>query len=333
MLHTKGIGSDRVHVRHFHGWCGELLRRHHLPKPSNNEFQGAAYVDEVVQQVIRGVDAGIIPAGSYGAVMIAEGHDFRPEWLKLAAQMVDPATKALLLLYDDAQNLYGEKQRQPFSFKQLGIQAQGRTTILKLNYRNTEEILTLAYAFAQAVMLPTEDGEEDTPRLVQPQSAGRHGAQPELIKLPSFHHETDYLIERLQQLHERGLPWNEMAIVYRAKWMAEQLYDRCHHAHIPVEWLNRDQDSQLYDAAAPSIKLVTMHSSKGLEFPVVCIPGVGYLPHKQSTPEDEARLLYVAMTRAIDQLVLTCDRDSEFVQRLEGVLGDRRTATLGSKTR
>lgn len=108
------------------------------------------------------------------------------------------------------------KQRQPFSFKQLGIQAQGRTTILKLNYRNTEEILTLAYAFAQAVMLPTEDGEEDAPRLVQPQSAGRRGAQPELIKLPSFHHETGYLIERLQQLHERSIPWNEMAIVYRA---------------------------------------------------------------------------------------------------------------------
>ncbi len=141
--------------------------------------------------------------------------------------MVDPATNALLLLYDDAQNLYGEKQKQPFSFKQLGIQAQGRTTVLKLNYRNTEEILTLAYAFAQAVMTPTEDSGEDTPRLVQPQSAGRHGPQPELIKFPSFRHETDYLTARLQQLHERGMPWNQMAIVYRAKWMAEQLYERC----------------------------------------------------------------------------------------------------------
>jgi superfamily I DNA/RNA helicase len=60
--------------------------------------------------------------------------------------MVDPATKALLLLYDDAQTLYGQANRQPFTFKQLGIQAQGRTTILKLNYRNTAEILAIAYA-------------------------------------------------------------------------------------------------------------------------------------------------------------------------------------------
>jgi superfamily I DNA/RNA helicase len=329
MLHAKGIGSDRVHVRHFHGWCGELLRRHHLPKPSPNEFQGTAYVDEVVQRVIRGVDAGIMTAGSYGAVLIDEGHDFKAAWLKLAVQMVDPVTNALLLLYDDAQTLYGETKRQRFSFKQLGIQAQGRTTVLKLNYRNTEEILALAYAFAKEVMAPTGDGEEDMPLLVQPQSAGRHGAKPELIKLPSFRHETEYLAARLQQLHERGMPWNEMAIVYRAKWMAEQVYDRCQHAHIPVAWISKDKDSQFYDAAAPSVKLVTMHSSKGLEFPVVFIPGIGYLPNQHSTPEAEARLLYVAMTRAVDQLVMTSDRDSEFVQRLKGVLDNQHTATLG----
>jgi superfamily I DNA/RNA helicase len=324
MLHAKGIGSDRVHVRHFHGWCSELLRRHHLTKPSYNEFQGEAYVSELVQRVIQSVEAGIIPAGSSGAVMIDEGHDFRPEWLKLAAQMVDPATKALLLLYDDAQTLYGETKRQRFSFKQLGIQAQGRTTVLKLNYRNTEEILALAYAFAKEVMLPTGDSEEDTPLLVQPQSAGRHGAQPELIKLPSFRHETEYLAARLQQLYERGTPWNKMAIVYRAKWMAEQVYERCQHAHMPVAWLNQDKDSQCYDAAARSVKLVTMHSSKGLEFPIVFIPGIGYLPNQHSTPEAEARLLYVAMTRAVDQLVMTCDRPSEFGQRLEVALGSHK---------
>ncbi|MBD2033580.1 NERD domain-containing protein [Leptolyngbya sp. FACHB-321] len=325
MLHAKGIGSDRVQVRHFHGWCGELLRRHRLPKPSANEFQGTAYVEAVVQRVIQGVDADIIPAGSYGAVLIDEGHDFRPEWLKLAAQMVDPVTKALLLLYDDAQTLYGETKRQRFSFKHLGIQAQGRTTVLKLNYRNTEEILALAFAFAKEVMTPTEDNEEDMPLLVQPQSAGRHGAKPEFIRLPSFRHETEYLAARLEQLHERGMPWNEMAIVYRAKWMAEQVYDRCQQAQIPVEWINKDKDSQFYDSAAPSVKLVTMHSSKGLEFPVVFIPGIGYLPNQHSTPEAEARLLYVAMTRAVDQLVMTCDRPSEFGQRLEVALRSQKS--------
>ena len=65
---------------------------------------------------------------------------------------------------------------------------------------------------------------------------------------------------------------------------------------------------------------MTMHSSKGLEFPVVFILGLGHLPNVQGEITDEARLLYVAMTRAIEVLVLTGDRRSAFVARLKGAL-------------
>ncbi|MEH2408400.1 3'-5' exonuclease [Nostoc sp.] len=86
----------------------------------------------------------------------------------------------------------------------------------------------------------------------------------------------------------------------------------------------------LYNPAELSIKLITMHSSKGLEFPVVLIPGIGYMPDQygHGTPEEKARLLYVAMTRAIEQLILTSvgaarrrHRSSAFTSRLETVLG------------
>ncbi|MBD2057812.1 NERD domain-containing protein [Oculatella sp. FACHB-28] len=319
MLHEKGVG-DRVTVRHFHGWCSDLLQQHGIAKPSYNQFQGDEYVRELVERVIKAVDSGKIPAGQYGAVLIDEGHDFRPEWLKLTAQMVDPKTSSFLLLYDDAQNLYGEKRAKKFSFKSCGIQAQGRTTVFKINYRNTAEVLTVAYQFAREAMLPTDGQEEDTPMLVKPESSMRHGANPILIRLPNFKQEIDYLAERSQQFHERGTLWNEMAIVYRSKFMGDRICSRLKQAQIPVEWVNENGNSRDFKPTEQSIKLITMHSSKGLEFPVVFIPGVGYLPSQYSTPEEEARLLYVAMTRAIDQLVLTCDRESEFVKRVEVAL-------------
>jgi hypothetical protein len=53
-----------------------------------------------------------------------------------------------LLLYDDAQSIDGKKRPSGFSFKSVGVQAQGRTTILRMNYRNTDEILDCAYEFA-----------------------------------------------------------------------------------------------------------------------------------------------------------------------------------------
>lgn len=320
MLHEKGVGSNRVIVRHFHGWCADLLWQHRIDKPSYNQFKGEAYVEELVQRVMRAVEAGHIPVGNYGAVMIDEGHDFQSEWLKLAAQMVDPETHSLLVLYDDAQTLYEKRRQQKFSFKSVGIEAQGRTTVLKLNYRNTQEVLAVAYAFAKEVFSSTEGQAEDEPVLVQPQSAGRRGPKPELLRFPSFRQETEYLMERVQQLHQRGVAWNEMAIVYRSRFMGEQIFQCFQRAEVPLEWVNQSRQSRDYQTSAVSIKLMTMHASKGLEFPVVFIPGLGLMPLPNLSSETEARLLYVAMTRAIDQLVMTCDRASEFVKRLEGIL-------------
>ena len=110
------------------------------------------------------------------------------------------------MLYDDAQNLYGRHVNRKFSFKSLGIKAQGRTTILKLNYRNTVQVLMLAYEFAQEVMPPTENSDEDTPLIVRPNSAGRQGPIPGLVKCSNFKQEIAHIIDRAQQLQERGMP-------------------------------------------------------------------------------------------------------------------------------
>ncbi|MEH2181880.1 3'-5' exonuclease [Nostoc sp.] len=49
------------------------------------------------------------------------------------------------------------------------------------------------------------------------------------------------------------------------------------------------------------------------------------MPEQYNTPEEEARLLYVAMTRAIEQLIMSCDRSSQFTTRLETVLDKGRS--------
>ncbi|MBI2818361.1 MAG: UvrD-helicase domain-containing protein [Acidobacteria bacterium] len=70
-------------------------------------------------------------------------------------------------------------------------------------------------------------------------------------------------------------------------------------------------DADDYDGAA-RITLMTLHSAKGLEFPVVFLGGLeeGLLPHSRSllnaqALEEERRLCYVGMTRAQDVLILT----------------------------
>ena len=73
--------------------------------------------------------------------------------------------------------------------------------------------------------------------------------------------------------------------------------------------LQREADD--YDPRADRIALMTLHASKGLEFPVVFIVGceetlTPYQRDGQTADlEEERRLFYVGMTRAREKLVLT----------------------------
>ena len=75
-------------------------------------------------------------------------------------------------------------------------------------------------------------------------------------------------------------------------------------------------DIDNYDDSANAVVFMTIHNAKGLEFPVVFIPGMeeDIFPSQQSVmfPEDleeERRLAYVAMTRAMDRLIMTNARE------------------------
>lgn len=60
-----------------------------------------------------------------------------------------------------------------------------------------------------------------------------------------------------------------------------------------------------------------MHSSKGLEFPLVGLPGLGAALKEDEELEDETRLLYVAMTRATHELVMTYGGVTAHIQKLQ----------------
>jgi DNA helicase-2/ATP-dependent DNA helicase PcrA len=72
------------------------------------------------------------------------------------------------------------------------------------------------------------------------------------------------------------------------------------------------QDAEAIEAAGGKVTLMTVHTAKGLEFPVVFVAGMedGVFPHQRSIGndkeiEEERRLAYVALTRAKRHLYLT----------------------------
>ena len=316
VVEAKGL-QDKVNVATFHAWCVRQLDAYHAGKPVNNGDVNA-FFEACVERVIHAVDQKLVPAAQYDAVLIDEGHDFKPEWFKLIVQMIHPDSNSLLVLYDDAQSIYSGPKKTRFSFSSVGIQAKGRTTILKLNYRNTKEILAVARAFADDLLAPA-DAEEDQAPTVLPMSAGRNGPKPLLVKLPTLQKEAEFLADRLSEANRSGMPWNDMAVIYRRYGIGQALVDALTRKGIPFQWPQGKRNA--YSPTHDSVKLITMHSSKGLEFPFVCIPGVGAPGKDDEDVQDEARLLYVAMTRATSELVMTHGDESPLAEKMTRAMG------------
>ena len=77
--------------------------------------------------------------------------------------------------------------------------------------------------------------------------------------------------------------------------------------------------SGTFNPLADTIKLLTMHVSKGLEFPVVAVSGVGQMPEEGLDEAEEARLFYVAATRATQRLIIPLSGAGKFADRLAGL--------------
>ena len=106
-------------------------------------------------------------------------------------------------------------------------------------------------------------------------------------------------------------------MLYRTGAQARRIEAALEKAGVPFSSAASGSGKQTLFGAGDTVKVVSMHSSKGLEFGLVLIPCLGEMPQAGEPEEDEARLLYVAMTRAIDRLVMTYREPSDFTRRVQ----------------
>lgn len=316
LLAARGVDPARVVVRTFHAWCDDLLRSYALSAPAaaHGQDRWAALADAVV----RGVAQGRVPAGQYHAVLIDEAHDFAPDWLRVATQMVDPATQSLLVMYDDAQSIYRRERR--WALSSVGISAVGRTHVLRLNYRNTAEVLGLAARLVGDLLGEQGATSEGDMAHLHPDSAGRHGPLPVLLRAADRGQEALWLADRIAQALTEGVAAQQIAVLTRTQQLQAPLQAALRARAIAVQAQRDPSGVRGMDWNHASVKLLTLHSAKGLEFQWVAVAGLDQMPHPQATLDEELRLLYVGLTRATHSLCLACAGDSVVVRRVASAL-------------
>ncbi len=260
----------------------------------------------------------------YRAVMVDEAQDFNTDALAFCVELLesnDPVQQDLVIVADSAQNIF----RRDFRWKDAGINAQGRTRVLRINYRNTKEILRFAHDFlvADRTITVSEDGGVDDELAVIPaEAAERTGPEP-TVAVVRPDQEVDAVVDQVRRWFSAETSHRSIAVLIHSrghKRLGKPIVDRLVAAGVPTIWVtdpDRPANKDLAGSADAPVVVSTIHSAKGLEYPQVVVCGVGSAP----TPSRDdlvadRKALYVGFTRAIDELAVVTTHDNAFTPDL-----------------
>jgi len=305
-----------VDVIHLDGLMAQVIRSARLRHPGYTDDDSGDRVARTASKALRRV-----PGRRYRAVLIDEAQDFSTNALQFAVALLQDGQDDLLVVADAAQNIF----RRHFSWKQAGIQAQGRTRILRVNYRNTREILEFASRFLLTGSgLKTEEvpDMDDENAIIPPEAAVRSGPRPTLLVVDDPEEEVEFVVEQVKEWLAPGLRPREIAVLYGTAYeagtnRAQLILSTLENERVDVFWLSDPNDKAARDrlptARAPVI-LSTIHSAKGLEFPCVVLCGIW---RSKEDADANRKLAYVGMTRAREKLTVVSLRDHPLADDLE----------------
>lgn len=239
----------------------------------------------------------------YVAVIVDEAQDFSVQAFKLIRAIAgEEHSNDLFIVGDAHQRIY----RNKVTLKTCGINIQGRSSILKINYRTTEETCKWAMQLLYGISFDDlDDGLEDG----KGYKSLMHGPKPEVNHFNAFNDEASYIIERIYSLERTGADPQDICIVARTNKQLDLYSAQLKQAGIRIYEVKR---SKAEDRSMPGVRIATMHRVKGLEFDYVIVAGVhdGQVPLSMAIQSagdkisqaqiltSERSLLYVAVTRA-----------------------------------
>lgn len=242
-------------------------------------------------------------------VLVDEAQDLTPAHLQLLRALVEPGPDDLFLAEDSHQRIYGKK----ITLSHYGIQVRGRSRRLTRNYRTTRQNLDVAFGILDPGTYEDMEGQAEEHHYVSPRS----GPEPLLL------HATDRADE-LSKAAELLTVWLEqdrdsedsapetIAILVRDRYQRDAVVNGLAQHGVEVRAVDREA------AGRGRPVVMTMHRAKGLEFRKVLLFDVSKnaiprpLRDQQYSDADrddallrERSLLYVAATRARDQLAIS----------------------------
>ena len=326
LLDTFGpdCNGSKIEIFHYHGLVKELTGANLGKQLRESREQWDARVGKILQTEIA---KGTLKT-RFDAVLIDEGQDFALQWIRSLTELLNEKTDNLLLCLDPAQNIFGRNIR----FKSVGIKVQGKKPILlKKSYRNTVEILDLARTFSK---ISADSGPEEEEASLEswlfPMDMDRHGDFPTIIPGMRPEDQIKFILDEVDRFISQGkCSWGDIGVIYAtqsyanfAKKFVQGFSGRF--GADKVYWVCESRESKFgLDLSSQSVKLSTIDSAKGIEFPVVFLVGLEVLPGSDRDERSARNLAYVGITRAQDALYILGNVGAGFFGEIVQLANDK----------
>lgn len=240
----------------------------------------------------------------YAAVVVDEVQDLSCTALRMLHLLVGDAPDGLLLIGDGQQSVYPGG----FTLREAGVSVTGRASVLRVNYRNTAEILEAANAVVSHDAFSDLDGLEELGQ--RDVDVVRHGLWPIRVDAADLDSHDAALLTALQSASTRvGVGLGDVAVLAARHRTVNHYLDLLEGAGIACTPLEK-YDGRTIEA----VKVGTFKRAKGLEFKFVFLPqlvdgpGTRWVDESSSAYRERVELdrreLFVGMTRARDGLWL-----------------------------
>jgi hypothetical protein len=302
--------KSTIEVKNFHGWCFDLIRKN--GGNTSSLFKDRNRIDDrFKEQIDKLLDEGKIRTGTYDAIIIDEGQDFHSWWYLLTTKMVKPDSNNILVCFDNNQKIYP----RDFSWKECGISARGRTNHLRINYRNTKEIVEFAEALCFEKSVVNKKDESIMDDIMRSEKL-RNGRAPAIYRARSVKDQAEYIARTIKDLLEYDLcTADEIGCVCLKGFSLGPLLTALDKHSIPHLHITKNSRSKgspfLHDN---NVDVLTVHSAKGLEYKAL------FVYNAQDFSDNDCELAYVAMTRAQDLLYITHTRDTSMTNKMHTLL-------------
>lgn len=243
-------------------------------------------------------------AHPYAAVIVDEVQDLSCVAVRMLHRLVGDAPDGLLLIGDGQQAVYPGG----FTLPEAGVTVAGRAHVLRLNYRNTAQILAAANAVVGHDLFSDLDGLEEAGQ--RDAECARQGPEPVRVDASSLASHDQALLSWIEHATSLvGVGRGDIAILAARRRTVQHCEAMLRRAGVPFINLER------YDGTSgDAVRVGTFKRAKGLEFKHVALPQLVDGPAAPWSDEAddayrervelERRELFVGMTRARDGLWL-----------------------------